>query len=100
MPHAVPPRSPPGLSAPDRACCGPVGFATADFDKPIIGIAMGTARSQPATSASRLDRSRAWFRAEAGAFNAAAFGTITVQRTGHSNGTEGMKYSLVSPRAR
>jgi len=72
-----------------------VGFADADFSKPIVGIANGFSTITPCNMGLD-DLAR---RAEAGVRAAGAmpqlFGTITIS-DGISMGTEGMKYSLVS----
>ena len=78
-----------------RAMLYPVGFTTADFSKPLIGVASTWSDVTPCNMhIDKLARE-----AEAGA-NAAGgkaiiFNTITIS-DGISMGTEGMKYSLVS----
>jgi dihydroxy-acid dehydratase len=80
---------------PNRAMLRAVGFADADFTKPIVGVANGYSTITPCNVG--LDDLAK--RAEAGIRAAAAmpqmFGTITIS-DGISMGTEGMKYSLVS----
>ena len=80
---------------PNRAMLRAVGFADADFAKPIVAIANAHSTITPCNA--RLDELAR--RAEAAARTAGAmpqlFGTITVS-DGISMGTEGMKYSLVS----
>jgi dihydroxy-acid dehydratase len=81
--------------APNRSMLRAVGFADADFAKPVVGIASTWSMVTPCNShIDQLARE-----AEAGA-NAAGgkgviFGTITVA-DGISMGTPGMRYSLVS----
>jgi dihydroxy-acid dehydratase len=81
--------------SPNRAMLRAVGFADADFSKPIVGIANGFSTITPCNMGLD-DLAR---RAEAGVRAAGAmpqlFGTITIS-DGISMGTEGMKYSLVS----
>lgn len=81
--------------APGRAMLRAVGFTDEDFRKPQIGIASTWANVTPCN----MHINDLAFEAEKGA-NAAGgkgviFNTITVS-DGISNGTEGMKYSLVS----
>src|SRR5262245_56649824 len=81
--------------APNRSMLRAVGFADADFDKPIVGIANAYSNLTPCNlglndlAASAGDALRA-----AGSMPQ-VFGTITVS-DGISMGTEGMRYSLVS----
>jgi dihydroxy-acid dehydratase len=82
-------------AAPARAMLRAVGFTDADFDKPQIGIASTWAMVTPCNMhIDKLARE-----AEKGANAAGAkgviFNTITIS-DGIANGTEGMKYSLVS----
>ena len=81
--------------SPNRAMLRAVGFGDGDFEKPIIGVANGYSNVTPCNLG--LDdlatRSMAVLM-EAGAMPQ-VFGTITVS-DGISQGTEGMKYSLVS----
>jgi len=81
--------------APNRAMLRAVGFADADFAKPIVGIASAHSNLTPCNVGIGVlaDRAGAALR-EAGAMPQ-VFGTITVS-DGISMGTEGMKYSLVS----
>jgi dihydroxy-acid dehydratase len=80
---------------PNRAMLRAVGFADADFDKPIIGIANGYSTITPCNMGLNvLAESAANALREAGTMPQ-TFGTITVS-DGISMGTEGMKYSLVS----
>jgi dihydroxy-acid dehydratase len=80
---------------PNRAMLRAVGFADADFTKPIVGVANGYSTITPCNVG--LDDLAK--RAEVGVRAAGAmpqmFGTITIS-DGISMGTEGMKYSLVS----
>ncbi|MCP2020804.1 dihydroxy-acid dehydratase [Pseudomonas laurylsulfatiphila] len=82
-------------AAPARAMLRAVGFTDADFQKPQIGIASTWAMVTPCNMhIDKLARE-----AEKGANAAGAkgviFNTITIS-DGIANGTEGMKYSLVS----
>src|ERR1700750_481654 len=72
-----------------------VGFTDSDFQKPIIALANGYSTITPCNAGlDRLtERAVATLR-EAGTMPQ-TFGTITVS-DGISQGTEGMKYSLVS----
>ncbi len=78
-----------------RAMLRAVGFADADFDKPIVAVANGFSTLTPCNAGlDRLaDRCRRAL-GEAGAMPQ-LFGTITVS-DGISMGTDGMRYSLVS----
>jgi len=81
--------------APSRAMLYPTGFKTADFAKPIIGVASTWSNVTPCNMhIDELARVT-----EAGANKAGGkaivFNTITIS-DGISMGTEGMKYSLVS----
>jgi dihydroxy-acid dehydratase len=80
---------------PNRAMLRAIGFQDDDFDKPIIAVANGYSTITPCNAGlNRLaDRAVATLR-EAGTMPQ-TFGTITVS-DGISQGTEGMKYSLVS----
>ena len=80
---------------PNRSMLRAVGFQDADFQKPIIAVANGYSTITPCNAGlNRLtDRAVATLR-EAGTMPQ-TFGTITVS-DGISQGTEGMKYSLVS----
>ncbi len=81
--------------APNRSMLRAVGFADADFAKPIIGVANAHSNLTPCNAGigALSERAMAVLR-EAGAMPQ-VFGTITVS-DGISMGTEGMKYSLVS----
>ena len=82
-------------AAPARAMLRAVGFTDADFKKPQIGIASTWAMVTPCNM--HIDKLAV--EAEKGANAAGAkgviFNTITIS-DGIANGTEGMKYSLVS----
>ena len=81
--------------APSRAMLRAVGFETADFDKPQIGIASTWSMVTPCNM--HINDLAKY--AESGVNNAGGkavvFNTITIS-DGISMGTEGMKYSLVS----
>ena len=81
--------------APNRAMLRAVGFADADFAKPIIAIADGHSTITPCNSGlgGLSDAAEAAVRAAGGMPQ--RFGTITIS-DGISMGTEGMKCSLVS----
>src|SRR5512147_422146 len=81
--------------APNRSMLRAVGFADADFAKPIVGVANAHSNLTPCNVGigPLADRAMDALR-EAGAMPQ-VFGTITVS-DGISMGTEGMKYSLVS----
>jgi len=81
--------------APSRAMLRAVGYKDADFSKPSIGIASTWSNLTPCNM--HIDKLA---KAAAGAVDKAGgkstvFGTITVS-DGISNGTPGMRYSLVS----
>ncbi|HJT27236.1 MAG TPA: dihydroxy-acid dehydratase [Pyrinomonadaceae bacterium] len=80
---------------PNRSMLRAVGFTDTDFQKPIIAVANGYSTITPCNAGlDRLtERAVATLR-EAGTMPQ-TFGTITVS-DGISQGTEGMKYSLVS----
>ncbi|WPN27900.1 dihydroxy-acid dehydratase [Pseudomonas sp. P5_109] len=82
-------------AAPARAMLRAVGFTDADFNKPQVGIASTWAMVTPCNM--HIDKLA--LEAEKGANAAGAkgviFNTITIS-DGIANGTEGMKYSLVS----
>src|SRR5215471_3902722 len=81
--------------APNRSMLRAVGFADADFDKPIIGVANAYSTITPCNLGLNdlAVRARESLR-EIGAMPQ-VFGTITVS-DGISMGTEGMRFSLVS----
>ena len=80
---------------PNRAMLRAVGFNDGDFQKPIIAIANGYSTVTPCNAGlNRLTDRAASVLQKAGTMPQ-TFGTITVS-DGISQGTEGMKYSLVS----
>jgi dihydroxy-acid dehydratase len=81
--------------APNRAMLRAVGFADADFGKPIVGVANGESDITPCNAGlGGLAAAAAAAIRERGAMPQ-TFGTITIS-DGISMGTEGMKCSLVS----
>ncbi|HKP84423.1 MAG TPA: dihydroxy-acid dehydratase [Pyrinomonadaceae bacterium] len=80
---------------PNRSMLRAVGFKDDDFQKPIIGVANGYSTITPCNAG--LDRltERAVSILKQSGTMPQTFGTITVS-DGISQGTEGMKYSLVS----
>jgi dihydroxy-acid dehydratase len=81
--------------SPNRAMYYAMGYETADFDKPMIGIANGHSTITPCNSGlQKLADIAISATKEAGA-NPQVFGTPTIS-DGMSMGTEGMKYSLIS----
>ncbi|PZN31038.1 MAG: dihydroxy-acid dehydratase, partial [Proteobacteria bacterium] len=81
--------------APSRAMLRAVGYREADFRKPSIGIASTWSNLTPCNMhIDRLARAAAAAADRAGG-KSTTFGTITVS-DGVSNGTPGMRYSLVS----
>ena len=81
--------------APNRAMLRAVGFADADFEKPIIAIANGYSTITPCNAGLNHLAERAIEALRQSHTMPQVFGTITVS-DGISMGTEGMKYSLVS----
>ncbi|MDT8894635.1 dihydroxy-acid dehydratase [Halomonas sp. I1] len=83
-----------GKSA-SRAMLRAVGFSDDDFSKPQVGIASTWSQVTPCNShlAELADRASAG--ADAAGGKGVVFNTITIS-DGIANGTEGMKYSLVS----
>jgi len=80
---------------PNRAMLRAVGFQDADFQKPIIAVANGYSTITPCNAGlNRLTESVVSTLEQAQTMPQ-TFGTITVS-DGISQGTEGMKYSLVS----
>jgi dihydroxy-acid dehydratase len=80
---------------PNRAMLRALGFQDADFQKPIIAVANGYSTITPCNAGlNRLTERALTILSEAGTMPQ-TFGTITVS-DGISQGTEGMKYSLVS----
>jgi dihydroxy-acid dehydratase len=81
--------------APNRAMLRAIGFGDADFGKPIVGIANCYSTITPCNlGLNRLTERAVEALRESGTMPQ-TFGTITVS-DGISQGTEGMKYSLVS----
>jgi dihydroxy-acid dehydratase len=81
--------------APSRAMLRAVGYKDADFKKPAIGIASTWSNLTPCNMhIDKLARAAATAVDKAGG-KSTTFGTITVS-DGISNGTPGMRYSLVS----
>ena len=81
--------------APNRSMLRAVGFNDGDFQKPIIAVANGYSTITPCNAGlNRLTDRAVSVLQEAGTMPQ-TFGTITVS-DGISQGTEGMKYSLVS----
>ena len=81
--------------SPNRAMLRAVGFGDGDFEKPIIGVANGYSNVTPCNlGLDELARRAMAVLADAGTMPQ-VFGTITVS-DGISQGTEGMKFSLVS----
>ena len=72
-----------------------VGFEDADFQKPIIGVANGYSTITPCNAGLNELTARAVEELRQAGTMPQTFGTITVS-DGISQGTEGMKYSLVS----
>ena len=82
-------------AAPARAMLRAVGFTDADFRKPQIGIASTWANVTPCNMHIDKLAQEAEKGANAAGGKAVIFNTITIS-DGIANGTEGMKYSLVS----
>ncbi len=81
--------------SPNRAMYYAMGYKTADFDKPMIGIANGHSTITPCNSGlQKLADVAIAATTEAGG-NPQVFGTPTIS-DGMSMGTEGMKFSLIS----
>ena len=72
-----------------------VGFKDGDFQKPIIGVANGYSTVTPCNAGLNRLTERAVSTLQQSGTMPQTFGTITVS-DGISQGTEGMKYSLVS----
>ena len=84
----------PGKAA-SRAMLRAVGFTDADFKKPQVGIASTWSMVTPCNSHINELAEFARDGADAGGGKGVIFNTITIS-DGIANGTEGMKYSLVS----
>jgi dihydroxy-acid dehydratase len=82
-------------AAPGRAMLRAVGFTDEDFKKPQIGIASTWANVTPCNMHINKLAEEAEKGANAGGGKGVIFNTITIS-DGIANGTEGMKYSLVS----
>jgi len=82
-------------AAPGRAMLRAVGFTDADFKKPQIGIASTWAMVTPCNMHIDKLAEEAGRGADAAGGKSVIFNTITIS-DGIANGTEGMKYSLVS----
>src|SRR6185369_13973260 len=80
---------------PNRAMLRAVGFTDGDFQKPIIGVANGYSTVTPCNAGLNRLTDRAVSVLQNAGTMPQTFGTITVS-DGISQGTEGMKYSLVS----
>ena len=80
---------------PNRAMLRAVGFNDGDFQKPIIGVANGYSTVTPCNAGLNRLTDRAVSVLQKAGTMPQTFGTITVS-DGISQGTEGMKYSLVS----
>jgi dihydroxy-acid dehydratase len=81
--------------SPNRAMYYAMGYKTADFDKPMIGVANGHSTITPCNSGlQKLADAAIAAITDAGA-NPQVFGTPTIS-DGMSMGTEGMKFSLIS----
>jgi len=81
--------------APARAMLRAVGFSDEDFSKPQVGIASTWSMVTPCNMHINALADEACAGADAAGGKGVVFNTITVS-DGISNGTEGMKYSLVS----
>ena len=81
--------------SPNRAMLRAVGFRDTDFKKPIVAVANGYSTITPCNSGLNELTDRAVAALRASGTMPQTFGTITVS-DGISQGTEGMKYSLVS----
>ncbi|HEX5883901.1 MAG TPA: dihydroxy-acid dehydratase [Pyrinomonadaceae bacterium] len=81
--------------SPNRAMLRAVGFKDSDFDKPIIAVANGYSTVTPCNAGLNRLTDRAVEALHEAQTMPQVFGTITVS-DGISQGTSGMKYSLVS----
>ena len=81
--------------SPNRAMYYALGYAKADFDKPMIGIANGHSTITPCNAGLQPLADAAVASIKAAGANPQIFGTPTIS-DGMAMGTEGMKYSLVS----
>ncbi|GEK45760.1 dihydroxy-acid dehydratase [Bisbaumannia pacifica] len=92
--HSAPVVDGPGKAA-SRAMLRAVGFGDDDFAKPQVGIASTWSMVTPCNSHINELAEHARDGADAAGGKAVIFNTITIS-DGIANGTEGMKYSLVS----
>ncbi|GKW48869.1 dihydroxy-acid dehydratase [Halomonas sp. NCCP-2165] len=92
--HSAPVVDGPGKAA-SRAMLRAVGFGDDDFAKPQVGIASTWSMVTPCNSHIHELAEHARDGADAAGGKAVIFNTITIS-DGIANGTEGMKYSLVS----
>ncbi|AMD02759.1 dihydroxy-acid dehydratase [Halomonas chromatireducens] len=92
--HSAPVVDGVGKSA-SRAMLRAVGFTDEDFKKPQVGIASTWSNLTPCNSHIHALAERASDGADAAGGKGVIFNTITIS-DGIANGTEGMKYSLVS----
>src|SRR5690554_7948521 len=81
--------------APGRAMLRATGFTDADFSKPQVGIASTWSNLTPCNMHINTLAEEAGRGADEAGGKSVIFNTITVS-DGIANGTEGMKYSLVS----
>src|SRR5687767_13650152 len=81
--------------APNRSMLRGVGFADADFEKPIVGVANLFSTLTPCNAGLDAIARRAELALRDAGTMPQLFGAITVA-DGIAMGTEGMKYSLVS----
>ncbi|TFH85962.1 dihydroxy-acid dehydratase [Billgrantia azerbaijanica] len=92
--HSTPVVDGPGKAA-SRAMLRAVGFTDSDFTKPQVGIASTWSMVTPCNSHIGELAEQAREGADAAGGKGVVFNTITIS-DGIANGTEGMKYSLVS----
>nr|WP_297459036.1 dihydroxy-acid dehydratase [uncultured Halomonas sp.] len=92
--HSAPVVDGPGKAA-SRAMLRAVGFSDADFSKPQVGIASTWSQVTPCNSHIDELADQARQGADSAGGKGVIFNTITIS-DGIANGTEGMKYSLVS----
>jgi dihydroxy-acid dehydratase len=81
--------------APNRSMYYAMGYQSADFAKPMIGVANGHSTITPCNSGLQKLADAAVDALQAAGANPQLFGTPTIS-DGMAMGTEGMKYSLVS----
>ncbi|MFC0338136.1 dihydroxy-acid dehydratase [Kushneria avicenniae] len=92
--HSSPVVDGPGKAA-SRAMLRAVGFSDEDFTKPQVGIASTWSRVTPCNSHINVLADAASDGADAAGGKGVVFNTITIS-DGIANGTEGMKYSMIS----